>query len=145
MQFPIVIGLHRSRFLGALIVIASLFGAVTIVAWPQPLPVRAGALLVIAIAALFAWRRAVPPCIALRLLGDGAMTVQYTTGGDFLSVEVLPGGFVHPWLAVIRLRDSEGRILAMPIAVDSAKPADFRRLRLFLRWTGRAEGQSDGR
>ena len=145
MQFPIVIGLHRSRFLGALVVIAFLFGTVTTLAWPQPLAVRSGVLVVIAIAALLAWRRTVPPCMALGLERDGALTIQYAAGSEFLSAQVLPGGFVHHWLAVVRLRDATGRILALPVAVDSAKPADFRRLRLFLRWSGNAEGPSDGR
>jgi toxin CptA len=144
-QFPIVIGLHRSRFLGALVLSAVLFGAVTIVAWPQPLPVRLAGLAVIAIAAALAWRRTAPPCIALRLERDGAIAIQCIAGGEFLSAEVLPGGFVHRWLTVVRLRDGAGRMLALPVAVDSAKPADFRRLRLFLRWAGKAAGTGDGR
>jgi hypothetical protein len=143
-QLPIVIGLRRSRFLGALVLIAALAGGVTVAAWPQPLPVRFGALLVIAVSVGLAWRGAGPPCSALRLERDGAMAIQCTPTGKFRSAQVLPGGFVHPLLAIVRLRDGAGRIIALPVPVDSAKPADFRRLRLFLRWAGKAAGTGDG-
>jgi hypothetical protein len=144
-QLPIVIGLRRSRFLASLILIVAFVGVAAVLVWPQPIPVRLAVLAVIAGATALAWRRAVPPCIALRLGRNGALAVQYVAGGEFLPAERLPGGFAHPWLAVVFWRDAAGRIKALAVAVDSAKAADFRRLRLFLRWAGNSEEPGDVR
>jgi len=144
-QLPIVIGLRRSRFLASLILIAAFVGVATVFAWPQPFPVRLVVLAVIASASALAWRRTIPPCIALRLERNGAIAVQYVAGGEFLTAERLPGGFAHPWLAVFFWRGAAGRVKALTVAVDSTNAADFRRLRLFLRWAGNSEGPTDVR
>jgi toxin CptA len=144
-QFPIVIGLHRSRLVDASIVVAALAGAVAILVWPQPILVRMAVLVATAIATILAWRRAAPPCNALRLERDGTVAVQSMAGGEFVNAERLTGGFAHPWLAVVRWRDGSGQNKLTVVAVDSAQPADFRRLRLFLRWAANTGGAGDGR
>ena len=145
MQFPIVIGLHRSRFLGSLILVAAFAGSVAIFSWSPPILVRLAVLAAIAGATALAWRRTAPPCSELWLERDGTLAVRYIAGGEFVPVEQLPGGFAHPWLAVVRWRDAAGGVKALTVAVDSAKPADFRRLRLFLRWAGNSGGAGAGR
>ena len=145
MQFPIVIGLHRSRFLGSHILVAALAGGFAILAWSPPILVRLAVLAAIAGATALAWRRTAPPCSALRLERDGTVAVQYIAVGEFVPVELLPGGFAHPWLAVVRWRDGAGRVKALTVAVDSAQAADFRRLRLFLRWARNSGGPGAGR
>lgn len=144
MHFPIVIGLHRSRFLGSLIPFAALIGVMSVLAWSQPVPVRLAVLTGIASAAALARQRTVPRCIALRLERNGSLAIQHVAGGEFMAAELLPGSLAHPWLAIVRWRDAAGRVKALPVAVDSTTPADFRRLRLFLRWAGNSEGPVGG-
>ena len=134
MQFPITIGLHRSNFLGmALVSISLLAGGVTL-ALPWSAAVRGINLLLILIAAYLAWQRLGPALSALRLERSGQILVAFAGNAEFAEAELLAGATVHPWLTVIRLKTQDERKHLLIAAVDSMKPEDFRRLRVFLRW-----------
>ena len=134
MQFPIVIGLHRSRFLGAaLVAVTALAGVVTLVSPWAPV-VRGANLAVIVIVAGFAWRRLAPGLSAIRLEQAGQIFLAATGDAEFVEAEVLAGATVHPWLTIIRLKTADQRKHLLIVAVDSMKAEDFRRLRVFLRW-----------
>ena len=134
MQFPITIGLHRSNFLGmALVSISLLAGGVTL-ALPWSAAVRGINLLLILIAAYLAWQRLGPALSALRLERSGQILVAFAGNAEFAEAELLAGATVHPWLTVVRLKTQDERKHLLIAAVDSMKPEDFRRLRVFLRW-----------
>jgi len=133
-QFPIVIGLHRSRFLGAaLVAVAALAGAVTL-ASPWLPPVRGASFAAIVIVAGLAWQRLAPRLSAIRLEQTGQIFLAATGNSEFVEAELLAGATVHPWLTVIRLKTADQGKYMLIVAVDSMKPEDFRRLRVFLRW-----------
>ena len=140
MQFPIVIGLHRSRFLGtALVAITALAGVVTL-ALPW-LPVIRGAILAsIVVVAGLAWRRLALGLSAIRLERAGKIFLAATGNSEFVEAELLAGATVHPWLTVIRLKTADQGRHMLIAAVDSMKPEDFRRLRVFLRWHAEFSG-----
>ena len=134
MQFPITIGLHRSRILlGALAVTSVLaIGMVMLLWWSISLKISA--CLLVAIVAHMALRRLRIIPSAIRLQESG--TIQLIPAGEdqFVNARLLPGATVHPWLTIARLKTEDGRIKVLIVAVDSLKPADFRRLRTCLRW-----------
>jgi toxin CptA len=133
-QFPIVIGLHRSCFLGAaLVAITALAGAVTL-ALPWLPAVRGASLAAIMIVAGLSWRRLAPGLSAIRLEQTGQIFLAATSNSEFVEAELLAGVTVHPWLTVIRLKTADQGKYMLIVAVDSMKPEDFRRLRVFLRW-----------
>ena len=133
MQFPIVIGLRRSRLVdGALAVLTTVaLFAIAGVPWPLQiaLPI-AGALILLAFHAAY---RLAPPLKCLRIEADGKISGRPTGQAGFLPLRLLPGAAVHPWLTVLRL-DGKGRAYWLLIAADSAAPDEFRRLRVCLRW-----------
>ncbi len=134
MQFPIVIGLRRSRFLGAaLVAVAALAGAVTL-ALPWAPVVRGANLAAVVILASLAWRRFEPGLSAIRLEQTGRIFLAATGNAEFVEAELLPGATVHPWLTVIRLKTADQGMHILIVAVDSMKAEEFRRLRVFLRW-----------
>ena len=59
--------------------------------------------------------------------------------GHWSPATVLRSSFVLPWLVVLHLR-LEGRRLMLPVVLlpDSMGNDDFRRLRVWLRWSGAA-------
>ena len=133
MQFPIIIGLRRSRFMdGALAVLTSIaLLAVAGVPWPVEIALPlAGALLVLA---LHAARRLAPAFECLQIAAAGHISGRLIGETGFMPLRLLPGAAVHPWLTVVRLAGERGtyRVLVAP---DSAAPDEFRRLRVCLRW-----------
>lgn len=55
-----------------------------------------------------------------------------SSGGDqFMSVDLLPGSFVHPFLTVLRFRHQQGCSTVI-LTRDNVDPDQFRRLRVFL-------------
>ena len=79
--------------------------------------------------------------VALRC-GAGRMSCQLKSG-RWIVGSVLPGGLISTWLTVARVRD-EGESTAryVVLAPDAIAAADYRRLRVFLRWS-RVEADSD--
>ncbi len=133
MQFPITIGLYRSRFPDAFLAAAALLASLSALFFPQALAIRAALLLLIWGIALWAWRRLAPPLTALRLEADGGIQAA-GDGQDFLPATILPDATVHPWLTVLRLELPGGKRCVLLVTTGSASPDDFRRLRVFLRW-----------
>ncbi len=133
MQFPIAIGLHRSRLQEAVLFALAMLASLAVLLFPRPLPLQAALLLAIWGIALWAWRRLVPPLTTLRLEADG--TVQVAADGlGYLPATILPGATVHPWLTVLRLEWADSQRYAVLVTVGTASPDDRRRLRVFLRW-----------
>ena len=134
MQFPINIGLHRSRFIGAALVLIGLLAGGVTLALPWSTAVRGINLLLIVVAAGLAWQRLEPTLAAIRLERSGQILVAVVGNAEFAEAELLAGATVHPWLTVVRLKTQDERKHLLIAAVDSMKPEDFRRLRVFLRW-----------
>ncbi|MGE5472557.1 MAG: protein YgfX [Bacteroidota bacterium] len=144
MQLPITIGLHRSRFLDGLIAVGALLASLAILFFPQQPSIRASLLLVIWLIAAAAWRQLVPKIRCIRLERDGAISLARPGDHEFNEAFALPGATVHPWLTVIRLQFAQGdHSTALVLACDSLDRADFRRLRVFLRWRADFSGAGD--
>jgi hypothetical protein len=142
-QFPVIIGLHRSSFLdagfGILLVSA---GALT-AAWPQTEPYRLLLLAWIAVAGLLTWRRLTPAFSAIRLEHDGRIMVMRCGEAEFVAAEPQPGAIVHPWLCVVRLKMADGRVRTLNATVGPKNCQNFRRLRVFLRWRAKFNEPAD--
>ena len=81
--------------------------------------------------------------VALRHFGNG---IDYQLrSGRWISGTVVPGALVSRWLTVIRIRPvSAGAEHASLILLpDNIEPEDYRRLRVFLRWTPENEVAGD--
>ena len=143
MQFPIVIGLRRSRFIDC--VLAGLTGVALLVVagvpWQREISLALGA--AVLLLALHAAHRLAPALDILRIDADGKVSGRPVGHDAFLTFTLLPGATVHPWLTVLRLA-GEGREYRLLIAPDAAPPEAFRRLRVWLRWrAGFANGVVD--
>lgn len=134
MQFPITIGLHRSRFLDAGILLTAGLATVAILYFPRSLTVQCGLIVVLWGFSALAWRQACPALRAIRLERDGRILISGIAHDEFLPATLLPGATVHRWLSLIRLKTEAGRVLTLIATVDSLEKEDFRRLRVFLRW-----------
>jgi toxin CptA len=132
-QFPITIGLRRSRFPAVVLLALALLASLVALFFPRSLPLRVALLLAIWGIALWAWRRLALPLAALRLEADGGIQVAGERQ-DFLPATILPGATVHPWLTVLRLELADGRRCALLVTTGTTSPDEFRRLRVFLRW-----------
>ena len=134
MQFPIAIGLHRSRILERaffllLIVLLAVAGKI----------LRSTAEIGLFFLA-FSWllldarRRLRLSLSLLRLESDGRIGIRSAEGEDFIPARVLPGATVHPCLTVFRLETEAGQRYSVLVLPDSCRREEFRRLRVFLRW-----------
>ncbi|TXH12560.1 MAG: hypothetical protein E6R00_11855 [Gammaproteobacteria bacterium] len=133
MQLPILLTLRRSRQLSLVVL-----GLHTLVAsslllsfWP---PLLSSPLLVAV--SVSAWRvLRPPPFVALCLRKDDQLDLLLGDG-QRISATVAPGTAVFPGLIVLRARDREGTgrrtLVLLP---DSVAAGEFRRLRLWLRWS----------
>ncbi|WP_298393530.1 protein YgfX [uncultured Azonexus sp.] len=144
MQFPVIIGLHRSFLLDRLLLLVVLASFVFIGFYPgEPWQV-AGLLLVVVLLAGLAWRKLRPPFAALRLTHDGRVEGRVHEDGEFVALRCLPGATVHRWLTVVRLApESGGAAGVLLVTVDSSGPDEFRRLRVFLRWQNGVSASCD--
>ena len=142
MPFPIIIGLHRSRILDASVFLCAALGCATLFFLPQDKFSFQAVLSVIWLWAILTWYRLSPEITTLRLDRNGSVQVRYSGADEFVSVDLLPGATVHPWLSVFRMRTHENRKLMLLAAYDSLSKEDFRRLRVFLR---RLADFSDGK
>jgi toxin CptA len=133
-QFPINIGLRRSRFLGAVLVTITLLAVGVALVLPWSAAVRGLNVLLVFIAACVTWRRLEPTLSVLRLERSGEVFVAVVGNTAFTEAELLTGATVHPWLTVVRFKVEDGRRHLLIATVDTMNPEDFRRLRVFLRW-----------
>jgi toxin CptA len=138
-QFPIVIGLRRSRFLDAALMATTCVGLVAIarVPWPPLISFSLGIATVLV--ALFVARALTPRIRALRIDHDGAIGCQLIGNPGFSPARLLSGATAHPWLTVLRLAHEHGAY-RLVIAPDSAAPEELRRLRVWLRWRAEVSG-----
>jgi len=142
-QLPITIGLHRSRLIDTLVVLCAGLASLAIVFFPVS-PVQRGALLIVAWgSAWLAWRQGSLKLSALRLERDGQISIRRAGSPEFTAAELLPGANVHPWLTVCRLKTGADEVLSLVVTRDSLDEADFRRLRVFLRWQAEFSGRGD--
>jgi len=142
-QFPIIIGLHRSRFLDAGFGMLLASAAVLISLWPQAEPFRLVALPAIALAGWLGWRQLAPALTAIRLESDGEISVMADGDTEFVAATPLPGAFVHPWLCVVRLKIPDGRVERVNATVGAINGQNFKRLRVFLRWRAKFNEPAD--
>lgn len=139
MQFPIRVGLRRSRFMviAAVLVHGTALTAVLATAWPMALSTLLACLVVGH--GLWALRTINRYCYSLRLYADG----QFAFGDDLTKYVVSPGSYVHPWLTVFRFRGAGGRLRSVVVLPDSTSFDEARQLRLWLRWKVSASGDGD--
>ena len=71
MQFPITIGLHRSRFMDLCLLFVALLASVAALAFPQTTTIQFSVCAVIWVAAGLAWRLLRPRFSAIRLERSG--------------------------------------------------------------------------
>jgi toxin CptA len=140
-QFPITIGLHRSRFLALALASLVLLAVGMVMAMPWSIGVRLAICLFVSITAVLAGRQLGNLPAAIRLEQSGKILLAPSGTEQFVGASLLPGTTVHPWLTVVRLKTEERQFLLI-VAVDTLKQEDFRRLRIFLRW--RAEISAAG-
>ena len=143
MQFPITIGLRRSHFLDVFVALSALIASGAALAFPRSASIQALILFLVGLAAALAWRQLSPRLSAIRLERSGEVSLLRLSGNDFIFAKVLPGATVHPWLAVVRFRADDGLNYTLMLTVDSLKAADFRHLRVFLRWRADFSGPGD--
>lgn len=134
MQLPITIRLRRSFVLGAGLAITQLLAVIALVLPLWPTPAKVLLLSGLAVSAALCWRSWSPEINRLCLFGDGRLECGLACGEEGLvEATLLPGATVHPWLTVVRLQLG-GRRRVLVLLPDSMKAADFRRLRVWLRW-----------
>lgn len=143
MQFPITIGLHRSHFLDAFVVLSALLASSAAFIFPVSAPIQTAILFMICLFSALAWHHLTPQFTAIRLEYSGEISILRTESPEFAPTEILPGATVHPWLTVLRLKVAGKSPIALIVTVDSLKAVDFRRLRLFLRWRADFSGLND--
>jgi toxin CptA len=113
------------------------------VLWLVPIPVLGKAVFTIAIAVslIFFMARdaalhSARSIVALELRESGGIACQSRLG-EWVECELLGSSYVSPHLTVVQLRPHGGWLARRVIVVpDNVEPADFRRLRTWLRWKG---------
>ena len=140
MQFPITIGLRRSRFLRRALVSTVIVATSMAMVMPWPLGFRAALILLVSIAACLGWRKFNKSPSAIRLEESGKILFSPADTSEFVEAELLSGATVHPWLTVARFKTAQGPLLLI-VAVDTMKSDDFRRLRVFLQWRAEVSGE----
>lgn len=141
MQFPITIGLCRSRIMGAGLWLIAALAIGALLAWPQSLVVRFIGATLVPLAVWFIRRQLLFVFDAIKLERTGLVFVRFPGETDLHEVTVLSGAVVHPWLTVARLQDESGKHHVLTISADMLAQDDFRRLRVFLRWRVKFNGE----
>ena len=144
MQLPITIGLHRSCFLGRLIVLVALAASLAVLIFPVAWMLRLVLLVTVCVLAVFARNRLSRAMPCIRLEADGQISLLDQDLGEPQQLRLLPHPVVHPWLTVFRLQASSGATFIMIATIDSLEKDEFRRLRVFLRWRAAFTLPNDG-
>jgi len=113
-QFPITIGLHRSRFLVGAFVFLVLLTVLVLFLFQRSTAIFAAISLLLAVLLAWLWRYRQPRCPAIRLEASGVISLL-SGDGEFAAAQLLPGATVHPWLTVLRLQGADGhtRVLCL--------------------------------
>lgn len=143
MQFPINIGLRRSRILDALLLIAALLAGGISLSFQCSMSAHACLFAAILVSATLAWKSLKPSIKILRLERNGDISIARVDDGDFVRAIPMPGATLHPWLSVIRLNIEDSRSCTLIAAPDNLTGTDFRRLRMFMRWQANFSGLGD--
>lgn len=143
MQLPITIGLHRSRFIGIALQFTAVLAGITVFLMPVDLAFRLAGLAVIGALGITAWRRYKTPVPCIRLEHNGDINLLSVSEAEAVTMQLLPGAIVHPWLTVFRLKSGQTGAIVMIATVDSLDKQNFRRLRTFLRWRASFNAPSD--
>lgn len=143
MQLPITIGLHRSRFIGIALQFTAVLAGITVFLMPVDLAFRLAGLAVIGALGVTAWRRYKTPIPCIRLEHNGDINLLSVSEAEAVTMQLLPGAIVHPWLTVFRLKSGQTGAIVMIATVDSLDKQNFRRLRTFLRWRASFSAPSD--
>lgn len=143
MQLPITIGLHRSRFIGIALQFTAVLAGVTVILMPVDLAFRLAGLAVTGAFFVAAWRSYRIPMPHIRLEYNGDINLLSASGAKAVSMQLLPGAIIHPWLTVFRLRSRHAGTIVMIATVDSLDKQNFRRVRTFLRWRALFNAPSD--
>ena len=126
------IELKPSRWLGLIVVLMALLGALAIALATLPLAVKwaLGAVVGTMLGFALLRQRSAPP--RLRIGRNGALMLSKGRG-EWKTARVLHDSFVSPMLCVVRL-EVEGKRQALTLLPDSAEAESLRRLRASLRW-----------
>ncbi|MBL8429664.1 MAG: hypothetical protein JNJ95_07240 [Dechloromonas sp.] len=143
MQFPRIIGLRRSRFLDAMLVLAAILAGGAIVNFQTSMAMQICLSAVLVIVTIHAWQALKPEIQSIRLERNGEVFLLRVGEIDYLIASPEPKATIHPWLSVIRLTTEDGRRSTLIATVDSLKGADFRGLRIFMRWQATFNEPSD--
>lgn len=134
MQFPITIGLHRSRLIDLGLLLVALLASVATLGFPQTTFIKFSVCAVIWITTGLAWQKLSPKFSAIRLERSGQVFIDRNGSSEFVAAKILPGATVHPWMTAVKLKTEDGCYNLLIATVDSLNQQDFRRLRVFLRW-----------
>lgn len=134
MQFPIIIGLRRSRILVAALVLLVLavqgIGFYFFTHWGLKVIFY---LLTLSLA-FITWKKLTPKISEIRLERGGGISICQCSQQEFFPAYIQPNVTVHPWLTVFRVRSDGNRVFILIATVDTLNRQNFRRLRVFLRW-----------
>jgi toxin CptA len=142
-QFPITIGLRRSRFQVFFLGVLTLVAVLVCLLAPWSMLVQGALIVSLLLLALGAARRLDNPLLGLLLTKEGRLSVRFRGKDEsYFPVTVLPGTTVHLWLTVLRMQ-YEAHPLTLLITPDCLAADDFRRLRVWLKWRA-IFGETDG-
>lgn len=134
MQFPILIGLHRSRFLDAMLLAVVILVSAAILGFQCSLAVQGCLLFAVLLLAIQAWQALTPTIELIRLERSGEIFIARAGESDFVQAVPKPGAIIHPWLTVIRLSTEDARSATLIATVNRKNSENLRRLRMFMRW-----------
>lgn len=133
MRLPLI--LHPKQPLAQQALVSAGHALAAAVLWPIDLPIafRLSAMLLLLGSAWVASIRLRRNCpLTLILSGEGRGELEFSDG-RCADARIMPGSTVWPRLVVIRF-DAGGRPLRLAISADMLPAADFRQLRVLLRW-----------
>lgn len=134
MQFPIIIGLRRSPFLDAMLLIAFILACAAILGFQCSPSIRTSLFFAVLLLAIRAWYALTPAIKQIRLERGGEIFIARVGESDFIQAGPKAGAIIHPWLTVIRLQTSDARTATLIATVDRKNSENLRRLRMFMRW-----------
>ncbi|MBL4622352.1 MAG: hypothetical protein JKY89_08125 [Immundisolibacteraceae bacterium] len=70
--------------------------------------------------------------VSLKLISDNQWQVDTRQGRPSDSLKLLPGGFCHPLLVMLRFKDPNGQKYALIIPADAVASEPFRQLRVVI-------------
>jgi toxin CptA len=142
-QFPITIGLHRSRILDAALLIVSVLACGVILGFQCSPSVRTGLIIAVVVLTMRAWYSLAPTIRAIRLERTGDIFIARIGESEFELATPKPMATIHPWLTVIRLTTEDGQPVTLIATVNRKNSDNLRRLRMVIRWQTNFSGQND--